>query len=141
MPAPNEQHSQPTHEHFPMSRILIVDDELLIRWSLRESLTEAGHEVFEAEDGKTASPYLSTVPPFELVLLDLRLPDTTGLALLKQFKLAQQGCQVILMTAYGSPEVTDEAMREGVFRVVTKPFNLEDMLRLVNQALDEARVH
>lgn len=118
-------------------RVLVVDDELLIRWSLNESLTAAGYKVFEAADGKTALEYFEPDKNgIHLVLLDLRLPDTDGLTLLKRIKTEKGApCKVILMTAYGTQEVFDEAIRQGASLVLSKPFNTYEMVRLVAEAL------
>ena len=113
--------------------ILIVEDEQLIRWSLKQRLEQAGYTVIVAENGSQAVDLFHD--GCELVLLDLKLPDADGLELLRHFKEERPGCKVILMTAYGSPEVETEAERQGVFEVIDKPFNLEDLTHLVQQAL------
>jgi len=121
--------------------ILVVEDERLIQWSLRERLEQDGYHVVLAETGEQALDRFQE--PVGLVLLDLKLPDTNGLALLKQLKKMQPKCQVILMTAYGTPEIAREAMDNGVFQVVDKPFRLDDMAHLVDEALcsDGGRGH
>lgn len=113
--------------------ILIVEDEQLIRWSLKQRLEQAGYTVIVAENGSQALDLFHG--GCALVLLDLKLPDADGLELLRRFKEERPGCKVILMTAYGSPEVETEAERQGVFEVVDKPFNLEHLTQLVRQAL------
>ena len=113
--------------------ILVVEDERLIQWSLRERLEQDGYHVVLADTGQQALDRFQE--PVRLVLLDLKLPDTNGLALLKRFKKLQPACQVILMTAYGTPEVAREAMDHGVYQVVDKPFRLDDMAHLVDEAL------
>jgi len=121
--------------------ILVVEDERLIQWSLRERLEQDGYHVVLAETGEQALDRFQE--PVGLVLLDLKLPDTNGLALLKQLKKMQPKCHVILMTAYGTPEIAREAMDNGVFQVVDKPFRLDDMAHLVDEALcsDGGRGH
>lgn len=113
-------------------RVLVVDDELLIRWSLTETLQDRGYTVFEAEDGKGAVLALTTgaVQP-DVVLLDFRLPDSNDLTLLSRIiSLVPKG-RVILMTAYGTPDLAQAALDRGAFRVLHKPFELHDVTALV----------
>src|SRR5712692_2125520 len=119
----------------PPLRILIVDDEPLIRWSLAETLAESGHSVCETGDGTSAVRSLAGADrPFDVVLLDYRLPDSNDLNLLSTIRRVAPGTAVIMMTAYGTPEVTSGALELGAFRVVPKPFEVHDMARLVVQA-------
>jgi len=115
-----------------MRAVLVVDDEQLIRWSIRSHLEQVGFHVVVAENGEQAlSCFRDDVG---LVLLDFRLPDTNGLAVLRQIKKRRPECPVILMTAFGSPEVAREAVARGAYKVMDKPFNLDEMTHLVEQA-------
>jgi DNA-binding NtrC family response regulator len=114
-------------------RVLVVDDERLIRWSLAETLTEAGHDVAEAEDGTSAIRAVSQSVP-DVVLLDFRLPDSDDLNLLTIIRKLAPRSQVILMTAFGTPDVVREALDLGTYRVVGKPFEVRDLAALVEQA-------
>jgi DNA-binding NtrC family response regulator len=122
----------------PPPRVLVVDDEALIRWSLSESLTRAGYHVIEAPDRRTA---LEAFEPQRqgvcAVLLDLRLPDSHDLSLLRLIRLRAPQCRIIVMTAHGTPELTQEALKDGAFRVVDKPFDLDDMVGFVAEALQQ----
>ena len=93
-------------------RVLIVDDEKLLRWSLRERLERDGYEVLEASTGREG---LSLVREqgVDLMLLDHRLPDTTGIELLKQFVPTHAEVPVILMTACSTVEMAVEAIKLG----------------------------
>jgi len=122
-------------EKFPALRVLVVDDELLIRWSVAETLTRAGHTVIEAEDGATAVRALTgTAESVDAVLLDYRLPDSHDLTLLATIRRLSPLSAVILMTAYGTPEVTKGALDLGVYRVISKPFEMHDLEALLLQA-------
>jgi len=122
-------------KNFPPLRVLVVDDEALIRWSLVQTLGDSGYDVVEAVDGAMAERVLSEAsPPFDVVLLDFRLPDSNDLRLLSRLRRLAPGTQVILMTAYGSPEVVQGALDLGVFRVVGKPLEMADVPPLVLQA-------
>src|SRR5207249_1615367 len=92
-------------EKSPILRVLVVDDESLIRWSIAETLADAGHTVIEAGDGATAVQALTaSAEPVDAVLLDYRLPDSNDLALLANIRRLSPHSPVILMTAYGTPE-------------------------------------
>jgi DNA-binding NtrC family response regulator len=119
----------------PPLRVLVVDDEALIRWSLVETLTDTGYEAVEATDGGSAVRALSEASiPFDVVLLDFRLPDSNDLTLLSKVRRLSPATQVILMTAYGTLEVVTGAMALGVFRVVGKPLEMTEVSALVSQA-------
>jgi DNA-binding NtrC family response regulator len=119
----------------PTLRVLVVDDEPLIRWSLAEALGERGHQVVEGRDARSARGALSDgSSAFDVVVLDYRLPDSADLALLASIRRLTPKTQVILMTAFGTPEVVRGALDLGAFRVVTKPFEIHDIADLVAQA-------
>lgn len=118
----------------PLARVLVVDDEPLIRWSVVETLIERGFDVVEAPDGRAAVSALDGGQAFDVVLLDFRLPDSNDLTLLSTIRRQSPLTQVILMTAYGTPEVTKGALDLGAYRVVSKPFEMNDMAALVAQA-------
>ena len=121
-------------------RILVVDDESLIRWSLSETLTDSGHFVREAGDGETALRTLMDGDgPFDVVLLDYHLPDSHDLTLLSTVRQVAPKTAVIMMTAFGTPEMSDAALRIGAYRVVPKPFEVHDMADLVLEAHASAR--
>ena len=124
----------------PSLRVLVVDDEPLIRWSLSETLSEGGHLVSEAGDAETALRALKDADgPFDVVLLDYHLPDSHDLALLSTIRQVAPSAAVIMMTAFGTPEMSDVALRIGAYRVVPKPFEVHDMAALVLEAHAAAR--
>jgi DNA-binding NtrC family response regulator len=115
--------------------ILVVDDEKLIRWSLKERLTQEGYTVKEAEDGRSASGVLEAEPP-DLVLLDMRLPDTDGLSILRGIQERCPELPVIVITAYSTVDTAVEAMKLGAYDYVAKPFNMDELAITVKRALE-----
>jgi len=117
-------------------KILVVDDEKLIRWSVRERLKTEGYEVLEACDGASAGP-LIVKPEFQLALLDFRLPDTTGAELMAKIQHAAPGLPIIIMTAYSSINGAVDAIKAGAVNYVTKPFSMDDLAEAVRKALSD----
>src|SRR5262245_57204309 len=106
-------------EKSPVSlHVLIVDDEPLIRWPMAETLAHSGHHVSEAGDGKSAMREVSEGVPPDVILLDFRLPDSNDLLLLERIRHAVPTSAVVMMTAFGTPEVVAGALRLGALRVV-----------------------
>jgi two-component system, NtrC family, response regulator AtoC len=118
--------------------ILVVDDEQLIRWSLAERLKDEGYRVVEA--ATAAAALARHAEGVDLVLLDYRLPDGDGLAVLKQIKEADADTLVILLTAHSSVDMAVEAMKHGAYHYANKPFNLDEIALLVEKALETTRL-
>lgn len=121
-------------ENFSPLRVLVVDDEPLIRWSVSETLSDCGHEVDEAADARSALASARGRGPFDVVVLDFRLPDSNDLELLSTLRSLMPKAQVILMTAFGSPEITQGALDLGAYSVVSKPFEVSDLASLIVEA-------
>ncbi len=115
--------------------ILVVDDEKLIRWSLKERLTREGYAVTEAEDGRSTFAALDREIP-DLVLLDMKLPDTDGLSILKNIQERAPRLPVIIITAYSTVDTAVEAMKTGAYDYVSKPFNMDELAITVKRALE-----
>jgi len=119
--------------------VLVVDDEALIRWSLTELLGDRGYAVTEAGNARMAvAAVKNATEPFDVVLLDYRLPDSADLRLLETVRQLAPTSQVIMITAHSSPELTQGATALGAYRVVNKPFEVEKIAELVNQAREHA---
>ena len=120
-----------------MSRenVLVVDDEKLIRFTLRESLAAEGYVVHEAADVAEARRAFAR-QHMDCVILDHKLPDGEGFDLLKTFKAEAPDIPVILMTAYANVQKAVEAMRQGAFTYLNKPFDTEEMVLNVRTALE-----
>jgi len=119
----------------PSAHVLVVDDEALIRWSLAETLSDQGYDVVESGDGSAARTAVRNASQaFDVVLLDFRLPDSEDLTLLASLRQASPRTKIILMTAYGTPEIVRGALELGAYRVVNKPFEMQDVANMVAEA-------
>lgn len=122
-----------------MVTVLLVDDEPLIRWAVRESLESAGYGVVEAGTAHEALHCLGNgAGGASVALLDLKLPDSDDLSLLRRVRQAAPACRVIMMTAHGTPEILAEAVREGAVATIAKPFDLARIVRLVQDTVRTA---
>ncbi len=116
--------------------ILIVDDEPIVRESIRDWLKDAGYQVATAETGEQALEMVQE-EDFGVVLLDVRLPGRTGLAVLKDLKAAKPHIKAIVITAYPTTEMSLEAMKLGAVDYLVKPIAPDDLERLIRDALVE----
>lgn len=116
-------------------RVLIVEDEALIRWSIVETLARTGHTVLEAGDALSAVRTLADeAERVDIVLLDYRLPDSNDLGLLAEIRRLVPRTAVLLMTAFGTPELTRGALELGAYGVVNKPFDMHALEPMLLQA-------
>lgn len=115
--------------------ILVIDDEVCITSALELVLADRGYEVKAAGTAAQAESVLAN-RTFDLVLVDLRLPDGDGLVLLEQIKKNTPETEVVLMTAHGSLDVTIEAIKRGAFYYVEKPFTVDQVIALTQRALE-----
>jgi two-component system response regulator PilR (NtrC family) len=122
-----------------MARILVVDDDKGIQDLLEIMLTRAGYQVATADDGAAALDVIRK-KKFDLVITDLKMPRLDGIDLLKGIKETVPGTAVILLTAFASGETALAAMREGAHDYVEKNFNVDDLLAIVQDALEKKDV-
>ena len=116
-------------------RILNVDDEASLRSALFRAFDRKGFQVLTASSVREAETISQSDNLISIALVDLRLPDGDGLQLMEKLKEPHKGCQVIIFTGFGSIETAVQATQRGAFHFVTKPFNLEEILSLVEKAL------
>jgi len=120
--------------------VLLVDDEKTIRMFLENTLKDDGYETFTAENGEEALQIVEKELP-DLVLLDLKLPDISGLEVLEKVKKEFPEICIIMLTAFGDIETAVSAMRKGAFDFISKPVNLEQLLLIVEKGLNSQRLN
>ncbi|WP_010584936.1 sigma-54-dependent transcriptional regulator [Schlesneria paludicola] len=117
-----------------MSRILIIDDEPAICWSLKERLADQGHDVRIAASVERAEQVLNDFSP-EVITLDVRLPGQDGLSAIPEFRERLPETPIVIMTAFGDLQTVVDAMSRGAFEYLVKPFELPEFLSVVSRAL------
>jgi two-component system response regulator HydG len=129
----------PAAPETPRPRILIVDDQRNMRTTTALVLRQQGYEVAEAESGEAALSRL-LAEPFDVVLTDLKMAPLDGLAVLRGALQISPSTQVIVMTGYGTVESAVEAMQQGAYDYVNKPFNERELRMRVQRALEQRRL-
>ena len=123
-----------------VERILVIDDEVDMLMLLRMIIEEnTGYQV-ETTNSPTEGIKLLMEENFDLVITDLKMPGMDGIELFDEFKEHKPEIPVIMITAYGSPETADEAMKKGVADFITKPFRKDTILFTIERVLELARV-
>lgn len=122
-----------------MGNILLVDDDDQLRDSFFNLLSMEGHEVRAAASGEAALSLAGEMLP-DAVIMDVRMPGMDGLATLKQLRLREPRLPVIIMTAYSTTESAIEAIKLGAFDYILKPFDIPNVLSLLDKALEAGRV-
>lgn len=124
-----------TNDESSSARVLIVDDEPLIRWSLAQALSDRGCSAVQADSRQATIEAVSqAAAPFDVAVLDLLLPDSNDLAVTLHLRRVTPNTQIILMTALGTPEIERQARDAGVYGIVGKPFELGDLTSMVLEA-------
>jgi DNA-binding NtrC family response regulator len=119
----------------PSEKVLIVDDERLVRWSLRQKCEEWGYQVSEAENGSDGLHLARNESP-DLVLLDVRLPDMNGLQVLQRLKQAGDARAIIMITADPQLEDVKQALKQGAYDFIGKPIDYDELRVAVKNALE-----
>jgi len=117
-------------------KILLVEDEMVVREALRDWLTDDGYDVDVAEDGEEALKKIKE-EEFGVIVLDLKLPDIDGLQVFEEAKELNQETKGIMITAYPSKETLEKAKRLGLIDYLAKPFQAEELEKIINKALGE----
>ena len=124
-----------------MQRILIADDDSAIRGMLRDYLEGEGFDVDEAATGTEVLTALDGEGAPDLVLMDVRMPDKSGIDVLREVSASRDGqLPLIIMTAYGTANVAIEAMQLGAYDYITKPFDLDDVLLTIHRFFERQRL-
>ena len=114
-------------------RVLVVDDEPLMRWSIAESLRDRRYRVIEAADGAEALRALASAA-VDVIVLDYRLPDSGNLSLLARIRQIAPLAPVVMITAHSSPEIAGDARRLGADAVIEKPFEMRTLAAMLANA-------
>jgi DNA-binding NtrC family response regulator len=119
--------------------VLVVDDENLVRWSIKQKLEGAGYRVLEASEGAGAITLFKENMP-DMVTLDVRLPDTSGLKVLLEMKRLAPTTPIIMVTAYGAVDDAVKALQIGAYDYLEKPINFERLLHSLGNALETTKL-
>src|SRR6185369_14751391 len=121
------------------ARILIVDDEAVVRESLANWFRDEGYRVDVAESGTKALGMLAHAN-WDVFLIDIRMPGIDGLELQRKLKEAQRDATVIMMTAYASVETAVEGMKQGAYDYIIKPFDPDDLEHTIRNAVERKKL-
>jgi two-component system, NtrC family, response regulator AtoC len=123
-----------------MAHVLVVEDEARMAALIRRELEEQGHEVAVASDGASGLEQAAG-GDFELILTDLRMPGMDGLELLRRLRHQGVEAEVVLMTAFASAQTAVEAMKEGAYDYLIKPFEMDELLIMVDRIAEHRNLH
>ncbi|MEZ4236625.1 MAG: sigma-54 dependent transcriptional regulator [Myxococcota bacterium] len=121
-------------------RILVVDDDRAVRYTLTETLSALDAELVAAVDGSEALARLAADPPYDVVLTDLRMPGVDGMGVLAAAQRLAHPPRVILVTAHGSERTAVDAMKQGAWDYFRKPFDVDEVLAVVGRAVEATRL-
>jgi DNA-binding NtrC family response regulator len=117
-----------------VANVIVADDETLLRWAIAQRLSRDGHVVTETGDGETTLAALDQIEGPAVVVLDVKLPDMPGLAVLREIRRRRPDVSVVMMTAYWASEALAEARRLGVRDLFAKPVDLDRVAAAVSAA-------
>lgn len=115
-------------------KILVIDDDESVIWVIRKALEPAGYEI---EERRTIKSGIKAIDNFKLILLDLMLPDGNGIEALKEIRVFNPDAMVIIVTAHGKMESAIDAMKEGAYDYLEKPFDIEELKIIVEKAFKD----
>jgi len=117
------------------TRVLILDDESTLRTALFRLLDRKGYQVVTAQRLDEARSFMSPDKPFDLAIVDMNLPDGNGLDLISEIKAVSPATQVIVLTGFATIDTAIQATQKGAYHFLTKPFNVEELMSLLEKAL------
>jgi DNA-binding NtrC family response regulator len=117
------------------TRVLILDDESTLRTALFRLLDRKGYQVVTAQRLDEARSFMSPEKPFDLAIVDMNLPDGNGLDLISEIKAMSPGTQVLVLTGFATIDTAIQATQKGAYHFLTKPFNVEELMSLLEKAL------
>ncbi|NOZ25820.1 MAG: response regulator [Nitrospirae bacterium] len=117
------------------ARILIIDDEKLLRWSLQQIFAKENYSVITAEKGMEGLTLFGETRP-DITLLDIHLPDVSGMTVLERIKEMDEDAIVVMIVAYGDIQTAVRSVRMGAYDFIEKPFNLDKLNILIGKALE-----
>ena len=118
-------------------RVLILDDESTLRTALFRLLDRRGYQVVTAQRLDEARSFMSPEKPFDIAIVDMNLPDGNGLDLMAEIKAQSPQTQVIVLTGFATIDTAVQATQKGAFHFLTKPFNVEELMSLLDKALSQ----
>lgn len=119
-----------------MTRVLVIDDELIVRMSCERTLSEAGYNVRSASGGKEGLELLEK-DNYDLLLLDLKMPDMDGLEVLRVLRNRWPDTKVIIITGYGTDQTSEQTQKEGAHNFLEKPFTPDSLLSITQLTLQQ----
>ncbi len=120
-----------------MKKILVIDDETIIRTSCERTLAPEGYEITSAASGKEGIKFLEN-EPFSLILLDIKMPDIDGIEILKKITAKWPETKVLMITGYSTVEVAVQSLRLGAYNFIEKPFTPDTLLAAVKEVFEAA---
>jgi DNA-binding NtrC family response regulator len=123
----------------PMGKILVIDDEEYIGWIIKKTFEATDNEVHLAYNGKQGLEEFNK-QSFDIVFLDLRLPDMDGMEILEDLKKLKPSTAVVIVTAHGSIDTAIESMKKGAFDYITKPFDVDELIIQAEKAMELGRL-
>ena len=119
-----------------MKKVLVIDDEPIVRISSQRTLAPAGYDVTLAESGRAGIEIMGR-ETFDVILLDLKMPDMGGIDVLKVIMERWPGTKVIIVTGYSTVDTAVEALRLGAYNHIEKPFTPDSLLTAVNEVFEK----